>query len=561
MLLMDERTGKYYATYSDEIVQRYDAIQAPLKRIMERSFDSGMRVLDVGAGSGRDLSVLLQMGCDAYGVEPCAALRSAAIRRHPELLARIGSAALPNLGQPFGGNFDAVVCSAVLMHLTRAEMLDAAIALRSVLKDGGRLLLSVPGERPGLDDNHRDGQGRLFTPIDPDYLQLLYERIGFFLLQRWESDDALERAGHSWRTFLFEARYPGSSRPLDQIEAILNRDRKTATYKLALFRALSEIATMEFDQARWLGDGMIGIPVASICEKWLYYYWPIVDSPVFIPQIRGETPLCAMPIAFRASLLELIQRYRSLGGFTRFVLDYRSQRLSGEAASLVERLFVQIRNTIVKGPVAHAGGSLDFGRVFQYDSRKKEVRLSAAIWRELSLVGHWIQDAVILRWAELTSNISKKQVRTSDAIELLLTTPIPERDVVDARSIYGRLSDKECTWVGIPIPKTFEVDHIIPFSLWRNNDLWNLVPTSPSVNAAKSDKLPSRHLLFGRREAIIHSWEVLRFARKARFDHEASRIAGRSQLSEESWQNDLFLSVYNAVEFTAAQRGLERWHP
>jgi SAM-dependent methyltransferase len=244
---MDERTNSYYATHSDEIVQRYEAIQAPLKRMMERGFDRGMRVLDVGAGSGRDLSLLLQMGCDAYGVEPCDALRSAAIRRHPELFARIGASALPTLGQPFGGHFDAVLCSAVLMHLTRAEMLDAAISLRTVLKDGGKLLLSVPGERPGVDDNHRDSQGRLFTPIDPDYLQLLYERIGFFLLQRWESEDALGRAGHSWKTFLFEARYPGGSRPLDQIEAILNRDRKTATYKLALFRALSEIATMEFD--------------------------------------------------------------------------------------------------------------------------------------------------------------------------------------------------------------------------------------------------------------------------------------------------------------------------
>ena len=39
------------------------------------------------------------------------------------------------------------------------------------------------------------------------------------------------------------------SRRWASAEGIPNRDRKTATYKLALFRALSEIATTEFEQA------------------------------------------------------------------------------------------------------------------------------------------------------------------------------------------------------------------------------------------------------------------------------------------------------------------------
>lgn len=555
---MDERTLGYYASVANEVATRYDAARADMERLLRRAFSEGMRVLDIGAGSGRDVCLLLRMGCEAYGVEPCDGLRLVAEQRHRRLAGRLASGALPYLGQPFGGSFDGILCSAVLMHLPRAEMLDAAIAMRNVLKENGRLLLSIPVERPGLDENHRDEHGRLFTPLSPDYLQLLFERIGFQLIERWESGDYLNREGFSWCTFLFHARHPGGSRPLDQIEAILNRDRKTATYKLALFRALSEIATTEFEQARWVSDGVVGIPIAVVCEKWLNYYWPLFESATFIPQIRGETETCRKPIAFRSSFSELIQRYERYGGITRFVLDYRGGALSDDATDLLARVLNQIRTTIVRGPVTYAGGSLESGRIFQYDERTHEIRVSAAIWRELSLVGHWIQDAVILRWAELTSNISRKEVRPSQVIDLLLTVPIPERDVADARRTYRESGATECTWSGIPIRKAFDVDHIIPFSLWHNNDLWNLVPVSPKVNASKSDRLPTRQLMLGRRDSILGSWEILRAAHQARFDHEICRIAGVN-LVPTDWQRLAFQCVCDAVEFTAAQRGCERW--
>jgi SAM-dependent methyltransferase len=557
---MDNRTHDYYAEFSEEIAKRYDSVELKMRKLLGRAFAEGMRILDVGAGSGRDVSLLLEMGCDAYGVEPCNELREIAVGRHPQLAGRFAAGQLPQLGQPFGGAFDGVVCSAVLMHLQRAEMLDAAISLRSILKENGKLLLSVPGDKPGLDAENRDGHGRLFTPLPPDYLQLLFERIGFRLLERWESQDSLGREGHSWHTFLFQTQGPGGSRPLDLIEGILNRDRKTATYKLALFRALSEIAMTEFEQARWADEGVVGIPISVVCEKWLLYYWPLFESAVFIPQIRGESPTCAMPIAFRSSLTELVETYRVGGGLTRFVLDHRAGKLPQDISILLGRAFTQIRNTIIKGPVTYAGGSLESGPIFQYDPRNQEIRMNAAIWRELSLVGHWIQDAVILRWAELTSDISKKQIRTSEAVELLLTTPIPERDVVDARAIYKQLGTLQCTWTGTVIAKTFAVDHIIPFSLWHNNDLWNLVPASPTANMAKSDKLPTRVLMQKRSDCIIGYWEVLRSAYTSRFDYEASRVAGQSHLSEH-WQKPVFQVVCDAVEFTAMQRGYERWQP
>ena len=64
--------------------------------------------------------------------------------------------------------------------------------------------------------------------------------------------------GHLWTTLLFELRIGSALRPVDQIEGILNRDKKVATYKLALFRALAEIATQQPHIGHWHSNGDVG---------------------------------------------------------------------------------------------------------------------------------------------------------------------------------------------------------------------------------------------------------------------------------------------------------------
>lgn len=97
-------------------------------------------------------------------------------------------------------------------------------------KPSGRLLVSVPSaQRPGLDGAHRQADGRLFTPYSVDELALLFERIGFRDIGRWHTPDALQRDGLGWSTLLLERHDDGNARAVDQIEGILNRDRKVAT--------------------------------------------------------------------------------------------------------------------------------------------------------------------------------------------------------------------------------------------------------------------------------------------------------------------------------------------
>ena len=182
---MDTGTRAFYERYATSLAAQQEAGQSAMSRRFAAAGVAGARVLDVGCGSGRNLAALQSMGADAWGVEPNAAMRACALERHPRLAGRIADAALPALGQPFGGAFDVVVCSAVLMHVTAAQLPTALQALVDVLAPDGRLLLAVPALAEGQLVDGRDGDDRLFVNHPPALIAALLAARGAELVERW----------------------------------------------------------------------------------------------------------------------------------------------------------------------------------------------------------------------------------------------------------------------------------------------------------------------------------------------------------------------------------------
>lgn len=545
---MDTLTLNYYEENAAPLFDRYESIESGIAAYFQASFPVGGTIVDIGAGSGRDTRKLLELGYDAYGVEPAEAFRNLAQSRHPSLNGRIWSGSLPHLTLPHP--VDGLVCSAVLMHLPENELFDALLSLRDALKIHGRLLFSIPKERPGLDQFHRDSEQRLFQPINANQLTLLAERLGLRLISRWGNLDALNRVDHAWTTLLFE-KTQSSGRPLDRIEGILNRDRKVATYKLALLRGLCDIAAADDRSVDWSYPQEVGVPLDNLAERWLFYYWPLFASSEFIPQMQAENSVSTRPVKFRPSLNLLIAHYRLLGGLDAFALDYRSGRLDPQAKILLRAALRNISVAIVQGPVTHS----EQGGMFRYDKMTRKIYCAVELWQELCLTGYWIRDALLLRWTELTirfsPNISRGQV-----LEKLLQEPVIDREVTLARQCYLKQESLHCVWSDKPIQAhALAVDHALPFSYWRNNDLWNLMPTHKTVNGQKSDKVPSTSLLIKRKDPIINNWKILENAHPNLFAFELNRLLG----SPDDWENSLFDYLKRNSEYGVFLRGIQSW--
>lgn len=549
---MDERTVRYYEKHAAELAGSYESIRGGVRRFFPLAFAPGSRILDIGAGSGRDMAALVSEGYAAYGVEPTAAFREVAVRQHPELADRLFDGALPSL--PSLGKFDGLLCTAVLQHVPRAHLFDAVYSFKELLNPCGRVLLVIPAARPGLDAEQRDDRGRLFTRLVQGEVELLFERVGFARIGCWQEADPLGRAGHAWTVLLFQLRHAGVNRPLDLVESVLSRrERKVATYKLALFRALVDIALTHPRTARWRDDGQVAVPIEEIAERWIDYYWPLFRSRTFLPQMNGEQEAAEHKLAFAKPLDRLIACY-SAGDLRRFALDRRDGALPPVAGKIHRTLLAKLGRTIREGPATHAGSASGVGRLFACEG--DDLLLAGSLWQELSLTGHWIRDALILRWGEKIAELSGDAVTPAHAVSALLEGPDAERDTGEARKVYDRLEALECAWTGVPLrPRQYEVDHVLPFSIWRNNDLWNLVPAARKVNREKHDRLPTRDLLGRRRPAILRCWGACQTARPQRFGREAAAQVGTSSPT----LKDLFDALMESVEVTALQRGVERW--
>ena len=579
---MDESTVHLYDAKASDLAAEYEsADMSDAHRILMRHLPERGRILEIGGGSGRDAAFLLSKGFDITAVDASEKMLAAARQCHPELGNRLAKAAFPLASDSslLTQRFDAVVLIATIMHIPEQDLFECASQMRDMLSGGGMLILSASIKRDGIAEG-RDSDGRLFVERPPAELQLLFERLGFRLVAQYANKDSFARKV-SWYTLVMQRADRKTPRSVDEIETIITRDKKDATYKLALLRALCDIAQTEYHMVKWSPDGTVRVPLGLVAEKWLLYYWPIIelDQPhgrVIMPQKRGLE--INKPIAFRRAVRDLTAFYSSHGGLSGFFHDYKAGSIPAQGLSLVDNAINVIAQTIVAGPVTYAGGALEAdGPYFGFSGHRSakgkckgpgatcewlgHILVPMGTWREMCLIGHWVAESLILRWAELTHQISNRTVPVKDVVDRLLIRPETERDVYFARTIYASLPNLRCTWTDVSLQNRFAVDHTVPFSIWHNNDLWNLLPAAEGVNARKSDKLVTKRLLLRRREPILHYWETLNDAAGDRFGVEVCRTLVRGKCDSTHWQGAAFAGLVEHVETLAIQRGLQRWEP
>ena len=136
-----------YAEQAPAMLQRYES--ASSERVHADFLDwfpsAPSRVLDIGAGTGRDAAYFASKGHSVLAVEPVAEMREGAKRLHPEPEVEWLDDNLPDLAALMARSevFDLIMMSAVWMHLTVEERAEGMANIAQLMSPGARLFMTL----------------------------------------------------------------------------------------------------------------------------------------------------------------------------------------------------------------------------------------------------------------------------------------------------------------------------------------------------------------------------------------------------------------------------------
>ena len=303
---------------------------------------------------------------------------------------------------------------------------------------------------------------------------------------------------------------------LPLLRHIVFNDQKSSTYKLALLRTLVRIADGAGGFARPGSDERhVDLPLGLVALFWIRAFKPLLASG--FPQLpTGNGRLRFVKEGFRA-----------LTG--RSPNDFRvGQQFTGEDAGNLVRALRDAAHCIRYMPATYTTYPGSSDPVFPC-KRGKPVRTGQAahldnaflwsfetfsvpthLWQAMSRYAPWIEPAILNEWIEIMRDYTANPVSWDDHLAALRWLE-PEHDTGIVRALGRKLrrsgSALFCVWTGRRLRHEFDVDHCFPFAAWPCNDLWNLLPSSTTVNRSKGDRLPAPEALEQARPRMLEWWE------------------------------------------------------
>lgn len=369
---------------------------------------------------------------------------------------------------------------------------------------------------------------------------------------------------------------------LKNINQIIERDSKDTTYKFALLRATIEVIQEKSPYQKINGD-RVTLPVGLLILKWLEYYYPIIEQK--LPQRNGDN-LDSFTLSFRTLFKKITDFYKKRGGLSVFYSEFIRGNLPGEVEDIVFQLCKKLRDTIKDQPMRYIGKSVNGTEYSIYHREETNIRLMQPdkmdvnflienftwfsipidYFKVMELMGSFVtgMHSILINWAEFTVD-KDKGLNMSQVLETMLKSPQEARNVLLSEKIFRTLKEKngglECVWSGIRITDDLNMDHVLPFSVWRNNDLWNLLPSKASVNNSKRDKIPSLKLLDNRKDQIISYWQIIREVEQAGFEKEMNvNLITRQDFEQHNWENLAFNSLKEKSRYLIETRGFEAFN-
>ena len=191
MDMEDKGTMLFYNEHADEYFA--NTVHADMSVAYEKFISylrSGGRIVDLGAGSGRDIAYFLKKGYMVDGIDASSELCLLASKY-------FGVVVRCQTIQDWEAEkiYDGIWANASLLHLKQKEMIQFLQRAVRYLSDTGVMYISLKsGIRTGTDH-----EGRYFVNYSMEEVQQIVEKSTTFnIVEQWTSGDSLARDGFLW---------------------------------------------------------------------------------------------------------------------------------------------------------------------------------------------------------------------------------------------------------------------------------------------------------------------------------------------------------------------------
>ena len=188
-------TINYYNINAEEYYKRtINADVSELRNRFIKHLNPNGRVIDIGAGSGRDMIFFRTLGYEVDGIDASEELCNLVYRN-------TGMSVENSRIQEWKPEkqYDGIWACASLVHLSECEILDFIKVATNALNEKGVLFLSMKEEI----DSGYDENGRFFINFTNELLEkILRTNKELELVDDWYSDDTLSRVVFRWRNII-----------------------------------------------------------------------------------------------------------------------------------------------------------------------------------------------------------------------------------------------------------------------------------------------------------------------------------------------------------------------
>lgn len=194
---MDKETIETYNCEAERIAQLHSTlIPHRIYELIDQYFIKGGKTADIGCGIGRDTHWLNQQGFPTSGIDASEEMLKQARFLYPTN--NFIQDYLPDLNQLSESRFQNILCSAVLMHLSKVDLKIACSRLLQLLNDNGCLVISYRGTN---EIGNRE-KGKLYESININDFLNIFIKNGCEVLVK-ESETEITRS-LTWHNFVIK---------------------------------------------------------------------------------------------------------------------------------------------------------------------------------------------------------------------------------------------------------------------------------------------------------------------------------------------------------------------